>query len=183
MKICIFERSNEKNHFSKTKIYFHQKNYTTIIRTYWATKYESRGENEFWATCHNVSNLFNGCWHPLLSSAQIILIFAKKQILEKKNHIKRKSTRKKSIEILQLARRYQMAAAESWPLVGSWPCHQRHRGNSGSAPLCFGLESGTPNRDKERNYIFCSRFLYTMGLPFINYYAVEMESSHNLTVT
>ena len=25
MKICIFERSNEKNHFSKTKIYFHKK--------------------------------------------------------------------------------------------------------------------------------------------------------------
>ena len=25
LKICIFERSNEKNHFSKTKIYFHKK--------------------------------------------------------------------------------------------------------------------------------------------------------------
>ena len=25
MKICIFERSNEKSHFSKTKIYFHKK--------------------------------------------------------------------------------------------------------------------------------------------------------------
>ena len=25
MKICIFERSNDKNYFSKTKIYFHQK--------------------------------------------------------------------------------------------------------------------------------------------------------------
>ena len=25
MKICIFERSNEKNHFSKTKTYFHKK--------------------------------------------------------------------------------------------------------------------------------------------------------------
>ena len=25
VKICIFERSNEKNHFSKTKIYFHKK--------------------------------------------------------------------------------------------------------------------------------------------------------------
>ena len=25
MCICIFERSNEKNHFSKTKIYFHKK--------------------------------------------------------------------------------------------------------------------------------------------------------------
>ena len=67
VKICIFERSNEKGHFSKTKIYFRKKNYTTIIRTYWATKYESRRENEFWATCHNISNLFHGCWHPLLN--------------------------------------------------------------------------------------------------------------------
>ena len=25
VKICIFERSNEKYHFSKTKIYFHKK--------------------------------------------------------------------------------------------------------------------------------------------------------------
>ena len=25
MKICIFERSNEKNHFLETKIYFHKK--------------------------------------------------------------------------------------------------------------------------------------------------------------
>ena len=25
MCICIFEQSNEKNHFSKTKIYFHKK--------------------------------------------------------------------------------------------------------------------------------------------------------------
>ena len=41
VKICIFERSNEKSHFSKTKIYFRKKNYTTIIRTYWATNYES----------------------------------------------------------------------------------------------------------------------------------------------
>ena len=66
VKICMFERSNEKSHFSKTKIYFHKKNYTTIIRTYWATKYESSRENEFWATCHKISNLFDGCWHPLL---------------------------------------------------------------------------------------------------------------------
>ena len=47
VKICIFERSNEKNYFSKTKIIFLQKNYTTIIRTYWATKYKSRSENKF----------------------------------------------------------------------------------------------------------------------------------------
>ena len=44
---------------------FTQKNYTTIIRKYWTTKYESRRENEFWATCHNISNLFDGCRHPL----------------------------------------------------------------------------------------------------------------------
>ena len=25
VKICVFERSNEKSHFSKTKIYFHKK--------------------------------------------------------------------------------------------------------------------------------------------------------------
>ena len=25
VKICIFERSNDKNHFSETKIYFHKK--------------------------------------------------------------------------------------------------------------------------------------------------------------
>ena len=25
LKICIFERSNEKSHFSKTEIYFHKK--------------------------------------------------------------------------------------------------------------------------------------------------------------
>ena len=43
---------------------FSQKNYTTIIRTHWATKYESSRENESWATCHNISNLFDGCWHP-----------------------------------------------------------------------------------------------------------------------
>ena len=28
----------DKNHFSKTKIYFPKKSYTTLLRTYWATK-------------------------------------------------------------------------------------------------------------------------------------------------
>ena len=37
VKICIFERSNQKSHFSKTKIYFHKKSCIKIIRTYWAT--------------------------------------------------------------------------------------------------------------------------------------------------
>ena len=54
-----------KNHFSKTKIYFDTKTYTKIISTYWATKYESRSETEFWETRQNISNLFDGCWHQL----------------------------------------------------------------------------------------------------------------------
>ena len=62
VKICILERSNEKSHFSKTEIYFHKKNCTTIIRRYLATKYESRGENEFWAT-DTLSQL--DCWKIL----------------------------------------------------------------------------------------------------------------------
>ena len=44
------------------------------MKTYWATKYESRRENEFWATCHNISNLFDGCWHPLLKAFTDVLI-------------------------------------------------------------------------------------------------------------
>ena len=40
---------------------FSQKNYTTIMRKYWATTYESWRENDSWATCHNISNLFDGC--------------------------------------------------------------------------------------------------------------------------
>ena len=58
VKIRIFERSNQKSNFSKTKIYFHKKNCCAIIRTYWATKYKSRSQNEFWATRPNISNLF-----------------------------------------------------------------------------------------------------------------------------
>ena len=46
VKICIFEQSNEKNHFSKTKI-FSPKDYITIVRTNWATKYKRRGESKF----------------------------------------------------------------------------------------------------------------------------------------
>ena len=61
VKICIFERSKENNHFSKNENTFSQKNYTTIIRTYWAKKYDSWRENEFWATCHIISNLFDRC--------------------------------------------------------------------------------------------------------------------------
>ena len=64
MKICIFERSNEKNHFSRTKIIFYKKLHYNY---YWATKNESRSENEFWETYHNIPNLFDGCWHPLLT--------------------------------------------------------------------------------------------------------------------
>ena len=31
MRICIFERSNEKSHFSKTKIHFHQKHTSKLL--------------------------------------------------------------------------------------------------------------------------------------------------------
>ena len=51
-------RNSRVNHFSKTEIYFLKK-YTKIIRIYRATKYEGRRENEFWATCQNISNLFD----------------------------------------------------------------------------------------------------------------------------
>ena len=32
MKICIFERSNQKSHFSKTKIYFHKKTTPQLLK-------------------------------------------------------------------------------------------------------------------------------------------------------
>ena len=37
VKICIFERSNEKKSFLENQNIFSQKSCTTIIRTYWAT--------------------------------------------------------------------------------------------------------------------------------------------------
>ena len=46
-EICIFERSNEKNHFSRTKIY--------LVYIY------SKVESKFWATYQNISNLCDGC--------------------------------------------------------------------------------------------------------------------------
>ena len=41
------------------------KNYTTIIRTYWATNYKVGG-SKFWVTCR-----CDRCWHPLLSAANL----------------------------------------------------------------------------------------------------------------
>ena len=35
---------------------FSQKHDTTIIQTYWATKYEIRGERKFWVTCNCLSD-------------------------------------------------------------------------------------------------------------------------------
>ena len=43
-----------KKSFLENYNIYSQKNYTTLIRTYWATKYESRSEIESWATCHNI---------------------------------------------------------------------------------------------------------------------------------
>ena len=70
-----------KNIISRKLKYIFTKKHTTTIRTYWATKYESRRENEFWATCHNISNLFDGCWHPLLSSDRTRDVIGWKSVL------------------------------------------------------------------------------------------------------
>ena len=40
----------------KLKYIFTKKDYTTIIRTYWAIRYESGSESEFWVTCRFLSN-------------------------------------------------------------------------------------------------------------------------------
>ena len=47
LHILAIER--EKSFLENWNI-FSQKNCTTIVKTYWATKNESRSENEFWAT-------------------------------------------------------------------------------------------------------------------------------------
>ena len=48
----------QKNSFLEKNI-FTKKNYTTIIRTYWTTKYESRSKSKFWVTCCCLSD---ACW-------------------------------------------------------------------------------------------------------------------------
>ena len=49
-----------KKSFLENKDIFSQKNCTTIIRTYWATKYERTVKTIFGVTCQNISNLFDG---------------------------------------------------------------------------------------------------------------------------
>ena len=52
----------KKNNFSKTEIHFHKKKNTPKSSGHIGLqKYESRSEIEFWATCHNISNLWDGC--------------------------------------------------------------------------------------------------------------------------
>ena len=46
-----------KKSFLEKENIFSQKKYTTIIRTYWATKYESRSESRFWVTCRCLSDV------------------------------------------------------------------------------------------------------------------------------
>ena len=46
----IWAIERKKNSFLENQNIFSQKNYTTIIRTYWATKYGSRSESKFWVT-------------------------------------------------------------------------------------------------------------------------------------
>ena len=64
MKICIFERSNEKNHFSKTEIYFHKKT-TPQLSGHVALPNVKVGLKSNFGRL--ATNLCDGCWHPLLS--------------------------------------------------------------------------------------------------------------------
>ena len=71
-------------------MYFHKKTTSQLLGKYWATKYESRWENKFWATCHNISNLFDGCWHPLLKAFTDVLISSiihNKSFITSRKHI------------------------------------------------------------------------------------------------
>ena len=52
----IWAVEQKKIKISKTKIYFHEKNYNSVIRTYRATKIESRSESKFWVTCRCLPN-------------------------------------------------------------------------------------------------------------------------------
>ena len=47
--------SNEKIISQKLK-YIFTKNYNKIMRTYWATNYESKSESKFWVTCRCMSD-------------------------------------------------------------------------------------------------------------------------------
>ena len=47
MKICIFERSNEKNHISKTKIYFNKKNTPQLLEHIGLQNMKVRGKTNF----------------------------------------------------------------------------------------------------------------------------------------
>ena len=49
-----------KKSFLENQNTFSQKNYTTLIKTCWATKYKSRSESNFWVTCRCLSDAF---WH------------------------------------------------------------------------------------------------------------------------
>ena len=48
LHILAIER--EKSFLENWNVFSQKKNCTTIVKTYWATKYERRGENEFWAS-------------------------------------------------------------------------------------------------------------------------------------
>ena len=47
VKICIFERSNEKNHFSKTNLYFHRKTTPQLLENVGLQNMEVRVKENF----------------------------------------------------------------------------------------------------------------------------------------
>ena len=46
-EICIFERSNEKNHFSKTNLYFHRKTTPQLLENVGLQNMEVRVKENF----------------------------------------------------------------------------------------------------------------------------------------
>ena len=70
---CAYlSRSNEKNNFSKTKIYFHQKTTPQLLGHIGLqnTKVGEKTNHGRLATIFQ--NLFDGCWHPLLRSFSVL---------------------------------------------------------------------------------------------------------------
>ena len=61
VKICIFERSNEKNNFSKTKIYFHQKTTPQLLGHIGLQNTKVEEKTNYGRLATIFQNLFDGC--------------------------------------------------------------------------------------------------------------------------
>ena len=102
MKICIFERSNEKTHFSKTEIYFHKKS-TPQLLGHIGLQCMKVGEKK------NLGDLALFVWCMLalalkMFSFEQILSLKKSQKKRKKKKTKQKKANKKT-QVLSMEKR------------------------------------------------------------------------------